>query len=247
MIAILGRGKSLGRFSQFNDQFSKVYLVNPFRHEIDKLGRQRFKGKELVHVVSRGADCRLTKDQYELFHKTTTMGNSTFPYHGATSLFGFYYLNLKQMPEVMRQRGFPLVSWEDIELIIRLMPDITHEALIGQIEAGFSDVIKDNEERAKVSTRMWPTTGMFAIDLALQREEPTPEEIYLFGFDCFQNGTDEYYVGKQKSHQPKAAIAVMLYYLRKMVREFPNTTFRSADQLPPLENEPNWRFLEYRK
>ena len=255
-IAVLGRGTSLRRYAQFSHLFEKVYLVNPFSAEIQKLGSQHFQGKELVHVVSRGNDCRLKQDQYKLFAKTTTTANITkgiqppkaMPGGTPTQAIGsFRYINFQPMSEAMKKRGFPLVGWNDVTLVLKNMGEITgnqHVAIIGQLEAGFSDVIAANNDRATSTTRCWPTTGLFAIELALVHD--APEEIYLFGFDCFQNGTDSYFIKRQKSHQTKDAQVVMKYYLKHLVQEFAATQFYSADDQPHIA-EANWRTIPSKK
>lgn len=235
MIAVLGRGKSLSMYPEYAHLFKKVYLVNPFTREIDALGPEHFKGKELVHVISKGKDCRLTKEQYELFPTTTVTGNMS------RANVPWRYLNFKPLPDYMKDRGFPLVGWDDVALVLRNMTQ-EYAEVIGQLEAGFSDVIAGNLKRAETAFRCWPTTGIFAIDLALMTDKPW--QIFLFGFDCFQNGTDAYFIETKKSHQSPDALLVMKFYLRKLVREFATlTTFRSADDLPEMREEANWRTL----
>lgn len=252
-IAVLGRGTSLGRYAQFYELFEKVYLVNPFSAEIQKLGRQFFQGKELVHVVSKGIDCRLKQDHYKLFAKTATAANITKGVVSPRAMMGetptqkigiTRYANFLPLSDAMRERGFPLVGSDDIALILKTMvdkePHLTHPAVLRQLEAGFSDVIAGNNERATSTTRFWPTTGLFAIELALVTD--APDEIHLFGFDCYQNGTDAYFIGRHKSHQTADAQKVMKYYLRHLVQEFNATLFRSADEQPHIK-EANWETI----
>lgn len=251
-IAVCGRGISLRRYAQFSHLFDKVYLTDPFSAEIQKLGVQHFKGKELVHVVSKGNDCRLKQDQYALFAKASTVANITkaiqspkaMPDGTPTQRIGsFRYINFKPMSESMRERGFPLVGWNDVTLVLRNAEAISdHAAILGQLEAGFSDVIAANNERATSTTRCWPTTGIFAIELALV--DDSPEEIHLFGFDCFQNGTDSYFIGKRKSHQTRDAQEVMKYYLNHLVQDYAATEFHSADEQPNI-TEANWRIIPH--
>ncbi len=253
-IAVLGRGTSLGRYAQFSHLFDKIYLTNPFIGEIEKLGEEHFKGKELVHVVSKGNDCRLKQDQYALFSKITVTANiitcverpvALFDGTPTQSIAGIRYINFQVMPEPMRERGFPLIGWDDVALILRNMGDltgVTHEAIVRYVEAGFSDVIAANNERSETTTRCWPTTGMFAVELALVMD--SPEKIHLFGFDCFQKGTDSYFIGRQKSRQTKDALEVMTYYLRHLVKEFTATTFHSAAAQPDI-TEPNWKVMPH--
>lgn len=251
-IAICGRGTSLRRYAQFSQLFDKIYLVNPFSAEIEKLGRQHFKGKELTHVVSRGNDCRLKLDHYALFNKITTTANITKGITPPRALRGevptqrigsFRYINFKSMPDAMKKRGFPLVGWEEVTSI--LQQTTKHADVIKQLETQFAEVIDANIERASSSentstTRCWPTTGIFAIELALISD--SPQEVYLFGFDCFQKGTDSYFIGRRKSHQPKSAQEVMKYYLKYLVHAFGATQFHSADEQPHI-TEPNWNIV----
>lgn len=253
-IAILGRGTSLRRYIRFAHLYDQIYLVNPFTAEIEKLGRKFFQGKEVVHVISHGNDCRLRKEQYELFSKfiiTANMTKGTPPapamknFPATQSLGSVSYVHFQRMAESMRDRGFPLIGWHEIATILHTEGDgeshLTHDELLVQLETEFSDVISANNERATSSIRCWPTTGMFAIELALTTEKP--EEIHLFGFDCFRNGSDSYFIGRRKSHQNKDAQKVMRYYLRHLVREFSATAFRSADDQPDII-ESNWEMLQ---
>jgi len=246
-LAILGRGATLEQYAQYAHLFEKIYLVNPFTEEITKLGDKYFKGKQLVHVVSRGNDCRMRKEQYELFSEYIITGNITnvrargLPGYAPTTAVGsINYVHFQPIPECMKDRGFPLVIWNDITAILHKMPDLSYEELIKQIEVDYSDVIAANLARATSTTRCWPTTGMFAIDLALMLEHPTV--VYLFGFDFYQN-TDLYFIGKKKSHQTKEAQELMEHYLRHLVREFHDATFRSVDQHSEI-TEPNWEILK---
>jgi len=253
-IAICGRGTSLIRFAHLSHLFDKVYLVNPFSAEIEKLGGQHFRGKELVHVISRGNDCRLKQDQYALFKKITTTANITKGIRPPKSMRGGTptvrignrrYIYFKSMSDDMKTRGFPLVGWDCIASILQQAdPSVgtmtKHADVIEQLETKHADVITKNTERATSTTRCWPTTGIFAIELALVSD--SPQEIYLFGFDCFQNGTDSYLTGKQKSHQTKDAQEVMKYYLNYLVHCFAATQFHSADEQPHI-TEPNWNII----
>ena len=254
-IVVLGRGTSLRQYRKYAPKFSKVYLTNPFTQEIAKLGEVNFKGKELVHVVSKGTDCRLPQKLYDLFREVTITANVAL----ANALI-IKYPNFQPMPPQMQMRGFPLVGWNDVMLVLRnriasrietnalnaarrrmLEDEGDHAAIIGQLNAGFSDVIAANNARATTSIRCWPTTGLYAIELALIQE--SPDEIYLFGFDCFTHGDDSYFIGKRKSRQPKDAQEVMRYYLKHLVKEFATTTFYSADDLPDMD-APNWKVLK---
>lgn len=235
-VAILGRGTSLERYPEFAHLFPKVYLVNPFAEEIDKLGPEHFKGKELVHVVSKCADCRLRPDQYELFANVTTTANTT---KRDSLAFPVAYPNFQVMPAYMQDRGFPLVEWSSVVMITQGLPRLPRKAIIETLEEYLSESIASRSRTARVSTRCWPTTGIFAIDLALMTEKPTAA--WLFGFDCFQRGMSSYFVANKKSHQSEFAQEVMKYYLRELVIEF-SATFRSADDVPGIREE-NWELI----
>jgi len=234
-IAVLGRGISLRKYRQHHSKFNKIYIVNPFIQEINAIGTECFQGKELVHVVSGGADCRLPQRQYNLFPKLTIIGNAIHK-----RAFPIKYYKFQPLPEFMTKRGFPLVGCNSMVEVLNDQPDITHEALIQQLNTEHADAIATRNFNATASTRYWPTTGMFAIDLALMSENP--ENIHLFGFDCFTNGVDSYFIGKKSSHQNKYAQEIMRYYLKKLVMEFADTQFHSADELPGMQ-QPNWNVI----
>lgn len=237
-VAILGRGTSLERYPEFAHLLPKVYLVNPFAEEIDKLGPEHFKGKELVHVVSKCADCRLRPDQYELFTNIVTTANTTK--RDRRIAFPVDYPNFQPMPACMQDRGFPLVEWSSVAMITQGLPRLPHKAVIETLEEHLFESIASRSRAARVSTRCWPTTGIFAIDLALMTEKPTVA--WLFGFDCFQRGVSSYFVANKKSYQSEFAQEVMRYYLRKLVMEFSTITFRSADEQPSIKEE-NWELI----
>lgn len=236
IIAVLERGTSLRKFRQHHSKFNKIYLVNPFNQEISQIGVECFQGKELVHVVSGGTDCRLHQRQYNLFSKLTIIGNAMHK-----RAFPIKYYRFQPLPEFMKKRGFPLVGCDSMLAILNNQPNITHDDLIEQLNTEHADAIAVRNAKATASIRYWPTTGMFAIDLALMSEKPT--EIHLFGFDFFINGSNSYFIGKKKSHQTKNAQDVMKYYLKKLVKEFPDTTFYSAYDLPDMQ-EPNWNVIK---
>lgn len=225
-IAVLGRGKSLTRYPHFAHLFDKLVLVNPFSREIETLGTDHFKGKELIHVVSKGSDCRLSPSHYKLFSKVTTTANGPLPLFPWRSKYpGFKLFS-------MLERGLPTsLSWEEIDwMLLR------------------------REPLPATEKRKWPTTGVFAIDLILHCYHPM--EIYLFGFDFYGNGFDSYFVEIRKSYQTPESASVMKLYMEYLVGEFPEIQFRTADpsvlditgcQGPPYPSGlPNWHGLSYR-
>lgn len=114
------------------------------------------------------------------------------------------------------------------------------------LEEHLSESIRSRTYNAKLTKRCWPTTGLFAIDLALMTEKVA--EVWLFGFDCFQRGLDSYFIERRRSYQSEVGLAVMKYYLRKLVKEFSAwqdeiyVRFRSADEQPSITEE-NWELI----
>lgn len=156
-IAVLGRGLSLQIYRDYAHLFSKIYIVNNFKGDINEIGAQHLVGKEIIHVASRKGPNYLTKHQYKRLGVRRIQSNAF-----KASLVENRKLSPKSvstMPSYMKDRGYEPYGWEKI--------------------------LKGEKGKKKSPNwRAWPTTGLLAIDLALV--ENKPDEIYLFGFDFYK-------------------------------------------------------------
>lgn len=221
-VAVLGRGKSLVEYPKYSHLFDKIVLVNPFSREIDSLGEEHFSGK-LLHVICKALDCRLTDAHYRLFSEVVTTANGKLP----PSPWQSKYPNFQLFD--MTEHGFPNSDELDMLLI--------HAFLDEGIEL---DRILEKFPKSK--KRWWPTTGIFAIDLAL--ELYYPQDVFLFGFDCYDDGFDSYMVGQHNSHQTPRTRRLMKLYLDRLVRHHPETVFWTANPTALDEKRANWKAVK---
>lgn len=195
MIAVCGRGKSLGRYLR-NIKWSKLYLVNNFDDEIYRLGLTKDSAFEIIHVAGRKGATVLTPENYEKLNIRRIVSNSMTA-NLIDNIKRYRGRKPEIRPEYMNHRGYPGSNWEEI--------------LRGKVK-----------EKHKENGHCWPTTGMFAIDLALR--ENHPNDIHLFGFDMYR---EQYLVKPNRPHQKpnNAKYLCMALYLNKLVNEYKGTTF----------------------
>jgi len=114
-------------------------------------------------------------------------------------------------PACMRPRGYPPVGWNKI------------------LKEKFTAAHKSNNGNC------WPTTGLFAIDLALMENHPC--EIHLFGFDFYN---DKYLIKQNRPYQTQdnPKVKCMYKYLQKLVDEFKDTRFYCYTKLNIIGD--NW-------
>ena len=113
-IAILGRGKSLKKYSKFSHLFDKIYIVGTFHKEIRKIGIEHFKDKKIIHVVGRS-----DWGWRDNLDKKLNIGRVQTMYYPCqlkkNFLKKFSDFKISFLPEDMKNRGFPLVSRELIK------------------------------------------------------------------------------------------------------------------------------------
>ena len=80
-------------------------------------------------------------------------------------------------------------------------------------------------QKKRVPVRIWPTTGILAIDLALT--ENKLDEIHLFGFDFYAN---DYLVKKKADYQNPGWVKVkmMKYHLAQLKKEYSDVEFHQT-------------------
>ena len=206
-IAVLGRGMSLQYFRDYSHLFKKIYIVNSFSKEITEAGSGNFRNKEIIHVVSRKGNTALTKREYSRF-KIKRIQSNAFR-KDLIENKKYFKGKVSIMPEYMNERGYEPVGWDKIA------------------KGEFTG------KRKSPNLRAWPTTGLMAIDLALT--ENKPEEIYLFGFDFYEQ---PYFAIKRDTKRDPDKIMMMEHHMDSLVREFKNTTFYSASKYKI--DESNW-------
>jgi hypothetical protein len=107
MIAVLGRGSSLFRYKEYHSMFDKIYIVNNFNSEIDILGYQCFRGKEVIHVVGRGP-VQLTSNNYKRLNVSYVQFNRlNIKYLDSKNI----PVEIKPLPDYILARGFPPIPW----------------------------------------------------------------------------------------------------------------------------------------
>lgn len=248
--AVLGRGKSLRKFSKFSHLFDTIYIVGTFYKEIKKIGVEHFKGKKIIHLVGRSdwgwrnnIDKKLNIKKVQImYHPYQLKGKK----EGKSILERFKKFEIIFLPEFMESRGFPVLEKEVLEKYFRKYNSFNE--LCSFLESKFKKEIKKNIVSNK-RNRYWPTTGVFAIDMCLM--ERSPKELYLFGIDaCYDVSFVKYkwedfkynwkYHKKDRSFTVKEKL--IIYYIKELVKEFPETNFYTASKIIKSESS-NWNFI----
>ena len=229
MIAILGRGSSLSKYVYHYQLIDKIYIVNNFNKEIDILGIDKFKGKEIINVMGRGPN-ELTLSNYKQLNVKHVQFNrmdiseiknkSKIP------------VPIKPLPSSLLKKGFPPLDWN---IYLDNKDKFENcEDMCQHIETEFSKKIRKNIRKSKCH-RAWPTTGILAIDLAIEENEV--EELYLFGFDLY---SDHYMIKKNSDYQNKDwdKSKMMLFYIENICKKYDFIRFYNSSKVSLSEN--NW-------
>jgi len=250
-IAILGRGKSLKKYSKFSYLFNKVYIVGTFHKEIRKIGIKHFKNKEIIHVVGRSdwgwrddldKKLNISKVQtmyylYQLKKKENKKFIKRFP-----------NLKIEFLPEYMTNRGFPLVSRENIRKYSRKYNN--YKELCFFFEQNFKEEIEEGIKN-NGRCRYWPTNGVFAIDLALM--ENNDKDCYIFGIDALKSPSYVIYNWEKKREYNQEKVKninknfevvsdLIIYHIKELVKEFTLTEFYSASNIIKIDCS-NWNII----
>lgn len=203
MIAVLGRGESLKRFLKFQIggvRYRKIYLVNSFEEECDLIGLSIYSAEHIIHICGRKGASVMGMMTYEKLNIKRVVSNA-INHKMISNIKRHRQAGTKPecRPEFMNDRGYPPLGW---------------------------DAILEGKTKGKLKSkngRSWPTTGIYAIDLALMEHRHTPE-IHLFGFDFYE---EHYMVKKNRpyQHRKNPKMKVMKLYMEKLVREFDRTQF----------------------
>jgi len=249
-IAVLGRGKSLRKFPKFSHLFNTLYIIGTFHKEVRKIGIKHFKGKKIVHLVGRsdwGWRGGVDKDLSITRVQTMYYSNQLEDKKGRKRLLErFKNFKIGFLPKHMKNRGFPIVSRKLLEKYSRKYTDFKELNIF--LESNFKDEIEKNIISNKRS-RYWPTTGAFAIDICLVENDP--EDLHIFGIDaCYEPSFVKYNWEKEKYNwevmKPGRPFGMkeklIIYYIEKLVKEFPETKFYSASSVIKLDC-PNWNLI----
>ncbi len=239
-IAMLGKGTSLKLYSKYSHLFKKVYLINRFQKEINKIGVSHFKNKEVIQVVGR-ASVQLSDGQYkdlkikdvyltvfDMFHFKTGKGKvlkKSFP----------KFVSLIVAPKYMYDRAFYFddSEWKDVwgyvEVVNKYRGIEAIKELNKIIGDKFSELIKyrkKNPNEYLKGVKGWFSTGSYAVDLALTQSEDG-DNFYLFGFDFYNT---KYLVpSKLDKNYTRESYGTLLqkWHMKKLVEEFGSINFYS--------------------
>ncbi len=243
-VAVLARGSSLGKFKKHSDLFKTIYIVGNFYKEIKRIGVKHFENKKIIFIPSR-TDRPLRND----YHKKLDIIRIQTMYYphqliskkkGKQGLIDkFKGFKLEFLPDYMKNRGYPVI---DREIINSYMKKYTnYKAMCLFLENNFVKEIKKGVKDNRRS-RYWPTTGLYALDICLV--EQNPDEIYLFGIDCYQYKTLSYskYNWENKKRDHSIVKKIMLYHMEQLAKEFSFTKFyTSCDKID--FNVSNWNLI----
>lgn len=220
MIAVLGRGQSLKKYSDLHSKYDKVYIVNQFKSEIDLLGIDKFKDKDIIHVVGRGKNS--LGDYYKLINLIRIQSNSASQASFKKNHRNYPSDKLAYLSKGMLERGYPPADWKKV---LKLSRKLNFPFLRQKLK----------EISPKFSEPGWPTTGILAIDLALF--ENNPKTIDLFGFDLYK---EHYLVKKNQKYQNSEwdKSKAMTLHLSYLCNEFSETSFNSYSSVEI--NHINW-------
>lgn len=230
IIAILGRGKSLKYYSKYSHLFKKIYIVNTFKKEINRIGMKYFEDKEVIQVIGRGS-VQLLLEQYKKLNikdiYLTSYKIIQFKTGSGKKLKNKYpkFIKLNVVPEYMQNRDFPWADWGEIWKYAQKSND--HKSICDVIKKKFHKDLKKREKTKEVFSRRWPTAGNYAIDLALNQNKKI-DSLYLFGFDFY---TTLYFTPIQRDHKvlfDTPGTQMMKWHIGKLVREFNNINFYTS-------------------
>jgi len=246
-IAVLGRGESLNRYKGMSHLFNKIYICGRFHKEIKKIGVKYFKDKEIIHVTCRGGP-PLRNDYYDKLNvkhiqtATHSIKKEFCTRNGKQHSKKFPKdMELKIVPICMADRGYPPLPCDVIEKFCNKFDN--YKDLCIFLENKMPKEIKKSGKDSR-RTRYWPTTGIFATDLALNENN---ENIYLFGLDLYTNLSfamyktigDEFHTAIETSRTRLA-----FYHLIQMVKEFSTIEFYSVSQSKKFKfNYDNWHLI----
>lgn len=243
-IAVLGRGESLKHYKKYSHMFDKIYLVARFNKEISKIGLEYFKKKKVIHVAARGSHALKYYNKLNIKHVQTACHSikKEFCTAGGKHHKDKYPKNveLKIVPECMENRGYPPLHCDIIEKCCSRFD--SYKTLCSFLEQTMPLEIKKASKTSR-RTRYWPTTGIFALDVALT--ENRLDKIYLFGLDLYT--TLSYIVYKTCEFDspidtPRTRLA--FYHMRQLVQEFSEVNFYCASKAKKFKfNYPNWHLI----
>lgn len=238
-VAVLGRGQSLKEYPTHSSKFQTLYLVNNFNLEIAILGNEHFEGKDVVHVVVTGDNASFKSPALKLFRSIRIQCNCIVRHNHKI----YYSSPIDLLSDEMLRRGYPQFPqgegfrscWEEI---LSHAPRFTKgRDLVAYLEKEHVDFLTKKKAKQPSSTcRMWPTTGLLAIELALVQERP--DQLYLFGFDFYEKP----YLVKKSPTATSDTVAMMKYHLRELVREFDRTEFFGSTNVD--SDASNWHRLK---
>ena len=223
--AVLGRGSTLIKYLDHYERMPKVYLVNDFNNELQRLGLDKFKEKKVVHVVGRGPN-RLSKRAYKRLCMNKVVCNA----FDSSNFQGNYPVKIKYLDEKMRKRGYPSIGMETVQSYMDKFDSYKDliDFLKQEIKAGR---LKEKHK----SRRAWPTTSFVAIDYCLIKDNP--KNLYLFGIDFYRTSyltKDNAEYQDENWYKSKA----MMGHLKYIVKEYRNVQFYSSYHL--AWEFPNW-------
>jgi hypothetical protein len=215
-MAVLGRGDSLSKYKDHSHSYENICIVNNFNREIELIGMNHFKGKNIKHVVGRGPNNLKPFLYKELDIREVQSNCLKIKQFGSTSK---YVVKVVPLGKHMKDRGFPPLDWDTY---LKHKDDFdNYKELVSFISDNYSNEIKSRMAKRN-NVRGWPTTGLLSIDLALSSFEL--EEIHLFGFDFYEQ---DYMVRKNKNGQNRDSLKskMMRYFLQQLINEFKDTKF----------------------
>lgn len=249
MIAVLGRGNSLKKYAKMSYLFDTLYICGRFHKEIKKIGVEHFKQKRIIHVVSRGP-CQLESNYYNIlsvkYIQTASHSiKKQFCKEDGKKHSKRYPKNmeLRKTPSYMRKRGYPPLSCDVIEKFSRYFND--YKDLCIFLEKQLPKKIKQQGESAR-RTRYWPTTGVYGVDLALNKKKIN--KIYLFGIDLYTTLTYSIYrtLGEEFSTSiDTGRTRLGIYHVSQLVKEFSSVEFFSVTKSKKFNFKyNNWHLIK---
>ena len=184
--AILGRGQSLKKYTNYCDKIDKVYMVNDFNDELGTIGLECFEGKKLTHVVGRGPN-QLKASWYKKLGLKKVICNSFVK----SDFKNTYPVKIKYLSDEMMNCGYPPVGMENVQKLMEKCD--TYQEVIDLLDR---KIKKGKLKLRHKKRRAWPTTAFVALDVCLVKDRP--EKVYLFGIDFYRN---RYMTKENRTHQ----------------------------------------------
>ena len=103
------------KYKDHSHLFTRIYIVNSFKHEIKTIGIEHFRGKEIIHVAAVGCDHSLGAALYKKLNVLYVQTNQLFPV-----INNFYKpIDARMHPSCLERKYRPTMGLFAVELALK--------------------------------------------------------------------------------------------------------------------------------